>query len=243
MWLLGLWGCGPSPEAPVVLEPADARSFVVLELFTSQSCSSCPLADAQVNDLAGDYPVADVRVFPLAWHVTTWDGLGWVDRYSDPRYTDRQHAYARILPSRSYTPMMVAQGQEDFNGQIRERIDAAMVHWIGMPGATDIALQLVLGDGTLAVAADVQPAPQGAELQVVVVESGLVDHIPSGENSGRTLHHDNVVRSWITGPLDAAALTLPIPDDVDLDRAAVVALVQDRDTMAIIGAQAAEIPR
>ncbi|MEZ4237596.1 MAG: DUF1223 domain-containing protein [Myxococcota bacterium] len=233
------WACSspPAPAPAVALEPADPFSFVVLELFTSEGCSSCPLADARLNDVAAAY--AGQRVFPLAWHVTTWDGLGWPDPFADPRYTDRQRAYAQALPARRYTPQLVVQGQEDFNGQIRSRIDDAMVHWIGDPGGVDVSLALTPEASALVGTAQVQGAPEGAVLQVVLLQSGLVVDVPAGENTGRTLHHDNVVRSWVTVGVDAPQVSLPVPDDVDLASASAVVLVQDPQTMAVLGAAVA----
>ena len=237
-------GCsgGTDPDTYPPIEPANALSFVVLELFTSQSCSSCPRADDNLNTNAERYRHSDQRVFPIAWHVTTWNGLGWVDPYSDPRYSDRQLDYVEALDTRRFTPQMVAQGQQDFNGQGASLIYDAKERWLTTPGEISVVVQVAHGPGALVVTTEVDPVPEGADLQIVLLESDLVDAIPSGENAGETLEQDNVVRSWVTVAADAPRADLPLPPEVVVDHAWVLAFVQDRDTMAIVGAQGAEIP-
>lgn len=240
-WIgLGLAGCAEPGDLDLPLEPlvpANEHAFVLLELFTSQSCYSCPEADADLNRQVRAYRDTPVRVFPIAWHVTTWNGLGWVDVYSDERYSERQLDYVEVLDTHRYTPQLVAQGQEDFNGKADARVEAAKEQWIGTPGEHAVALEVgALSGGGVAVTVTVDPVPDGAEVQVVLLEGGLVDDIPSGENSGETLEGENVVRAWITLPADAAAGTLPVPAEVDLGQASVLAFVQDVETMAILGA-------
>lgn len=240
-------GCASDPGGAAValgsLSPADAESFVLLELFTSQSCYSCPKADANLNANARAYANSGERVFPIAWHVTTWNGLGWVDPYSDERYSERQFDYVDALDTHRYTPQLVAQGQEDFNGQNASRINEVKQRWIAEP--SQLSLELVASapsQGQVAVQIATSAVPDGADLQLVLLQSGIVDEIPSGENAGETLEHENVVRSWVTVAAGATQATLPLPADVDPAQASVLGFVQDRTTMAVLAAEPAALP-
>lgn len=165
-----------------------AGNPVVVELFTSQSCSSCPPADALLGELAGRDDV-----LALSFHVTYWDRLGWRDRFSLNEATDRQRAYARALSGgQLYTPQVVVQGRADAVGSDRRAVLAA----IGAARPAPIGLALTATDRQLRIA--IAEGAGGGTVCLIGFDPHHVTRIGGGENGGRTLAHTNVVRSVAT---------------------------------------------
>lgn len=173
------------------------RVPVVLELFTSEGCSSCPPADALLMELMAEQPVDGAFVVGLSQHVDYWNRLGWRDPFSAGSHSSRQSAYAaRRGASQVYTPQMVADGGEGFVGSNRAAAFAAIraaarrgkapmaVTW--NPAAATARIRLEPGQTT---------SQAGADIMMAVVEDGLRSEVLRGENSGRALRHDAVVRS------------------------------------------------
>jgi len=191
--------------APRRVQSGPARASI-LELYTSEGCSSCPPADELVNGLPAQLPG---RVFPLAFHVDYWDGIGWPDRFASPRWTARQRARS----ARLYTPELMLNG--------RELADRHLTLPVGPPEAQ---LTLVL-DGLRATVT----AHGGRRVFLAVTESNLVVSVAAGENRGRTLKHDHVVRE-LWGPFDAdRAVTqaITVAPGWSLPQLALTAFVED----------------
>lgn len=169
---------------------------MLLELFTSEGCSSCPPADevlAELDDASG-------QTIALAFHVDYWNELGWVDPFSRPAFTDRQQAYARAFGARGmYTPQLVVNGVREFVGSSRGEAKAAIGVASVVPTSTHLRLAI---DGTSPgkwlVAYDVTGAPAGATLYLATTRRRATTEVPRGENKGRTLHHVHVVSDVIT---------------------------------------------
>ncbi len=218
------------------------RGVAVVELFTSEGCSSCPPADALLTRLSDETRADGAEVIPLSMHVDYWNRLGWRDPFSDRTYSDRQGAYARRLGVKSvYTPQIVVNGTTELVGSnesgVREAVDRA----IAVTPAATVTLTTSSGSstGAVTVAYDVAGAPAGSSLVLAVTERDLTVRVPSGENAGRTLRHDNVVRSLRSVPLDSSArgtVTVPLTGVSRRDRAGLVAFVQNRETLRITGA-------
>jgi hypothetical protein len=176
---------------------------VVVELFTSQGCSSCPPADAFLTDLArqrGD-------VLPLAFHVTYWDYLGWKDPYSLDAATARQREYARHLGEDGvYTPQMVVDGAKGFVGSSRSEGLSA----IAAASPKPVPIAIAHDGGSLLVT--VGPGAGTAQVLVVGFDPSHETSVGRGENSGRTLRETNIVRSLTPiGAWNGSALTLHQP--------------------------------
>jgi len=219
-------------------EPATA-SFVVVELFTSEGCSSCPPADKVLADLADDAKKNGRRIFLLAFHVDYWNYLGWRDPFSLPVSSERQQQYGTALRvNQSYTPQMIVNGNTEFVGSDRRRAWKAVDAALTFPAQASVAVHARTdADGTK-IEYQVSGAPKDAVLCVAVVESGLVSQVRRGENAGRTLSHTNVVRKFFTQPLHEPTGSVNLnsefsPSKRDLQ---VIAFLQDRRTMAIFGA-------
>jgi hypothetical protein len=177
-------------------DPAPGRSDptappVIVELFTSEGCSSCPPAEALLARLARD-GLPGVRVLALSEHVDIWDGLGWADPFASPAFTARQDRYARRLGLSSvYTPQAVVDGVDDVVGSDAGALGAAIRAAARRPRAL-LAVRPVAGGVT------VEGAWTGgrATVRVALVEDGIRSKVLRGENAGRTLEHPGVVR-WL----------------------------------------------
>jgi len=169
---------------------SDTRPPVVVELFTSEGCSSCPAADAFLGELAR----TRADVLPLAFHITYWDNLGWPDPFALPAATERQRAYAALLSGSPgvYTPQMVIDGRTDAVGSDRAAVLAAIS---AAPRLPAVPLTLARqGDG-LALTVGAGPAARPARLVLLGYDRQHVTTVARGENAGRRLTESNVVRS------------------------------------------------
>lgn len=173
--------------------PAVADGPVVVELYTSQGCSSCPPADELMHDLA-----RRSDVIALALHVDYWDYIGWADSFADPSHTTRQQNYARVAGARSiYTPQMVIAGQDHVIGTKPMDLAAAIQTHAGRPTGTQISLSRsgnrlqITGNSGGAFSHD-------AIVQVIRYSPQETVDIRRGENAGRQLTYANIVTDWDT---------------------------------------------
>lgn len=196
--------------ALLTLPPALAHAapgVAVVELFTSEGCSSCPPAERVLADVAADAARTGRPVYALEFHVDYWNSLGWHDPFSAAAYSDRQRAYALALGEEQvYTPQMIVNGTNAFVGSNRARADAAIA--AALKGTARVDLSITLTGDRLSFRAPAAPA--GARLCVAVVAPRQVVKVARGENAGRTLAHSQVVRAFTTRELDAqGSLRLP----------------------------------
>lgn len=185
------------------------------------------------------------RIFPLAFHVDYWNDLGWSDPFSDAAYSRRQKRYTRTLSVNAYTPQMIVNGTTVFVGSDAGKARAAIHRALSRPATVGLALRAETTAGYLVVQYKVSNAPSKTVLHVALVEWGLMTQVARGENSGRTLSHDNVVRWFETISLDVGKrmpirVTLP---DVNTAMSAVIGYVQDTASMAILGASIVNLIR
>ena len=201
---------------PVV---ASARP-VVVELFTSEGCSSCPPADAYLSELARDRP----DVLPLAFHVTDWNSLGWQDPYSLDAATQRQAQYSARFGESAYTPQMVVDGRKGLVGSNRRAAEAA-IRVAQQADEAGVDVSGVRHGGMLSVT--VGSGTGRGQVLVVGYDAGHVTQVGRGENAGRALVESNIVRSirsvgeWTGAPLklestppagEQAAILIQSPD-------------------------------
>lgn len=187
--LVGLLLTGiAATAAPGPAVAGDAGPKAVLELFTSQGCSSCPPADALMNTLARDRALVT-----LTYPVDYWDYLGWKDTLARPEFSQRQRAYAAFRKDRAvYTPQMVVNGREHVVGSDRAAIDRSVTGFAGLP--VMISLEAA-GDVVTARIGDADGASLGkATIWLVVYDRERVVPIGRGENKGRQVTYSNVVR-------------------------------------------------
>jgi hypothetical protein len=221
------------------------NTAALVELYTSEGCSSCPPADRWLSAFTS--VVANGDVVPLAFHVNYWDYIGWKDVFADPRYTQRQRDGASASGARYvYTPQVVLGGR-DFPAWPSQRSTAAAFDAIRRrPAAVAIDLALrVAPDRTLT--AEVKAAGRerlaAGELALVtaLTQNGLASRVTAGENRGEHLAHDFVVRDLaVHRGLGASTATFTPRADWNLARMAVAAFVQDVKTGEVL--QAVSLP-
>jgi hypothetical protein len=237
------------------LERADGiRSPVVVELFTSEGCSSCPPADAVLARLQQTQPVAGAEVIALSEHVDYWNYIGWSDPFSSAAFSARQETYARALgqQDRVYTPQMIVDGQTEFNGSAMNKALEAIAKASRSPKADvrivipETKTQKDNQNVRLNVSVkNVPPVDRGdvAEVILALTEDKLSSNVTRGENSGRKLAHTAVVREMLAlGRVDPATKTfdsektMAIADGWKRDDLRVVVFVQERVHRRVLGA-------
>jgi hypothetical protein len=220
-----------APPACIKAPHPASPGFAVIELFTSEGCSSCPPADKALAQVAGEYPD---QVYVLGFHVDYWNRLGWKDIYSAAGYTQRQKEYAGLFNLQSiYTPEAVVNGRKEFVGSdqaqlqsaIKEELATTANHSLHLAAVAPLAKKVILKY-------EVTTADAGATLQIALVQSRASSQVLGGENQGLRLQHINVVRDFQSIPA-RSGLTgnteLTVPDGLSAKDCKVIAFLQDKD--------------
>jgi hypothetical protein len=224
----------------------DARTPILVELFTSEGCSSCPAADAALMQLAREQPLPNVLLIGLEEHVDYWNNLGWADPFSAPRFTQRQEEYlSAVGRGGMYTPQAVIDGRIDALGSDRGAILDAAKEALGKPHGR-ATVKLVKSDAhsmQVEASAAMLPETDGAVLWIALVEDGLTTEVPRGENAGRTLPHAAVVRAMVQVAQQekgkdsmAGSATIPLGAGWKTAQLRPVAFVQDAASRHILAA-------
>ena len=229
---LGLAACAawPGADAHTCSGRSPAHTVALLELYTSEGCSSCPPADRFVSALRAS-GISPSQAVPLSLHVDYWNDIGWKDPFSSSTFTERQRQLSALVNSRTiYTPEIFVGGRELRNWS------AGVPDAVRRINATPAraAIEISLGQPTAAgLPVEVSTTgPNGALLQVALVHNKVTSKVTAGENSGRTLHHDFVVRHWLDpvpiGPKGSAGLArvVPLPAGAPASDLSVTAFVQ-----------------
>jgi hypothetical protein len=186
-WLLMLLVAQKTVESP-------PHKVALLELYTSEGCSSCPPADRWLNQIA----VEPERVIPLALHVDYWDSLGWPDPFAQRAFSERQAKRSHEV----YTPETLLDGRE---WRARDQLKEAVRAVNAQPAQAKITLTVAGRSARAQLSTQVA----GAQLFLAVWQDGLEVEVPRGENAGRRLRHEHVVRQFVAGRQNAAELALP----------------------------------
>ena len=223
---------------------AGERIPVIVELFTSEGCSSCPPADAVLSELEKSQPVANAQIITLGEHVDYWNYLGWSDPFSSVTFSERQQAYSQSLGSNTYTPQMVVNGRAEFNGSDVQKAAATIARAIREPRAK---LKISVGaNAKFSVAtSNIPTGVDTANLQVVLAltENNLSSNVVRGENAGRVLKHRTVVRSLkVIGTPAKAEANLSFEKNWKRENLQIVAFLQDSKTHQIYGAAVMAAP-
>jgi hypothetical protein len=240
-----------TPVPATAQPPADGSTPVLVELFTSEGCSSCPPADALLMRLGRTQPVREADVIVLEEHVDYWDRLGWKDPFSSEAATTRQGGYGEAFGGRQvYTPQMVVDGHAEFVGSSEGEALRA-VRAAGAAPKPPVHLSWV-DSGMLAIHVEpLKNATRGETPQVVlaVAENILHSDVKRGENAGRALEHDGVVRQLIAvGKAHAASTgfssTIPVRAAREWKPANLRAIVfvQERHSRRVLAVAAIPFP-
>ena len=224
--------------AGIVLPSKDG--FAVVELFTSEGCSSCPPADEAVIKLNA----LNKNVFILGYHVDYWDRLGWKDPFSSSAYSDRQKEYAASLHQSSlYTPEIVVNGTVQFTGSDEARLASSVNQALASKPVVALSISKVIANGN---SIQVNYAVEGnasGRVQCNLVQLAAETSVRRGENEGRTLHHINIVRDVKSVTLSAAtgSATLQLPAGLRKSDCTIIVFLQDKNNGRIEAAAKQDI--
>jgi hypothetical protein len=235
--------------------PSNAASPVLVELFTSEGCSSCPPADVLLTKLDGSQPVPGAQVIVLSEHVDYWNHDGWRDVYSSSFFTDRQGAYVRRLGAKgAYTPQMVIDGGAELNGSDVAAVDHAIKEARGHVKIPVRISSVSLADAKtirLHLAVDALPANfkgSKADILVAVALDHAESHVSAGENKGRDIRHVavaesiNKVGTAEKGKNFERDVTIKVKAGAEMGNLRLVAFVQGSDAGEVVGAAQANTP-
>lgn len=196
----------PSAKA----EPRAVEPRAVIELFTSQGCSSCPAADKLLSELQ-----SDPSVIPLSLAIDYWDYLGWKDTLALPGHTNRQRAYSQMRGDREiYTPQAVINGVVQAIGSDRTQIESAVTQSYNTASPLSVPVKVTVADERVSVTVPSRDEAAGSEIWLCPVSAQVSVGIARGENRGRTITYTNVVRRWIKlGSWSGKKETFTVPID------------------------------
>ena len=217
--------------------------FAVVELFTSEGCSSCPPADEALSKLVREADQQKLPIYALEWHVDYWDYLGWKDRWDSRFATQRQYAYARVLPSSVYTPQVVINGRTvpAYAGDLHE-LEADARSEANHPAEGTLGLTARQESPTsVRINLSVAGSPADAKVLLVEVEGDLKAKPTAGENAGRSLVHSNVVRAAQIVPAASGEVMMEVPPSSPGTTRRIIALLQNPSTLRIFAAAAASL--
>ena len=219
-----------------IIKPG-VKHVAVLELFTSQGCSSCPSADRLLDIYSNKE-----NVIALSFHVDYWNRLGWKDPYSSSEYTQRQYKYASSLNSSVYTPQLVINGENEMVGSDAKRIDNTLKKVWPQDSNSDISIEnATMENGKATISYTVSGNADNFLLNIALVEKKTVTAIRSGENGGVTLNGTNVVRNFktVSKPGDGKnTYVIDVPQGIDLKNMSVVLYLQESNNKITAAGQA-----
>jgi len=224
-------------KSDLKIESRASSGIAVVELFTSEGCSSCPPADQLLSDLKNQN---NPQIFLLAFHVDYWNYLGWKDPFSDAKYSARQSEYASTLYYDVYTPQMIVNGKKVFVGSNRPEANDAIKDALNHPASLQIKFESDYNKQrkTLAVKYALDGDLKDQVLNIALIENDATNNVSRGENSGKTLHHVNVVRNFKSVPLSntSAEVSVHLPDDLAPKNTSLILYSQNEKTKEVTGA-------
>jgi hypothetical protein len=208
---------------------------VIIELFTSQGCSSCPAADKNLTELLNKSALEGTHVYGLSFHVDYWNYIGWKDPYSSQAFTERQRNYAEVMKLQSiYTPQMIVNGRDEFVGSNKTKAEEVIKKELSKKPIYVINVnQFSLEGDLLKLSYSIDSDPDSEVLNLAVVERTVENYVPRGENQGKKLHHINVVRAFKTISLEKqgqADMKIPI---LTPGTASLVLYIQDKQLQVL----------
>ena len=231
-----------SPNRGVHSSKRSYQSFAILELFTSEGCSSCPPADRLLPQLAS----TDASIIPLSFHVDYWDRYGWKDPFSNTSFTDRQREYAKQFKLESiYTPELVINGEYELVGSKRSLAETDIRKLLKETAPLQLTIDDVKKENDkLSVSCRLKGDFQNCDLLAAVVQKHAEVEVKAGENHGAKLSHTNVVRSFLKLPAkEKMDFQVPVPTEMGRDSSSadkqnwqLIIYAQRKDDLIITGA-------
>lgn len=225
-------------HTPAKKVSADNKGFAVIELYTSEGCSSCPPADELVSKIEKESNGKPVYI--LAYHVDYWNRLGWKDQFSSADFSRRQNEYANYLKLSSvYTPQIVVNGRTEFVGSEEGTLRNAIRTNLQKTPTAQLDLSVISADQKQAsIKFTTTGADKNSVLQVAVLEKAAVSKVSSGENGGRTLSHVQIVRKLqqVTLNGNSGTASVILPHGFDMHNWEMIGFIQNINNGSISGA-------
>lgn len=246
------WGDKATEVTPIKdvgpFTETEQSATVLVELFTSQGCSSCPPADRVLESLVADTEQGELKVIALSYHVDYWNRLGWKDPYSQAAFSDRQRDYAQRLPEhRVYTPQMVIQGQSSHVGsrekEVREAIRQASQQ-VARAQITASLQEIATDNATKKIQYQLSGSIKGVILQLALVAPSVGNDVPRGENGGRYLEHCQVVLDLQTHKVLAAEGIISVDTKIldEQPSGKIILFLQDAKSWEVMGTTEIVVP-
>ena len=215
--------------------------FAVVELFTSEGCSSCPAAEAVLSEVRDEYKQ---DVYVMEFHVDYWNNIGWKDVFSSSAYTARQQQYVQQFHLGSaYTPQAVVNGRNELVGSDRGKLHGFINSALQKKPANMLTLSAKQNGGKISVTYSAANA-NGQMINIALVQKDAETNVKRGENSGRKLKHINVVRAFTTSrTASTATINIDIPAGLSAADCTIIAYTQQEHSLEITGASQAQISK
>ncbi len=216
-----------------------SKGFAVVELFTSEGCSSCPMADEAIAKLLRKNTA---NTYILSYHVDYWNRLGWKDQFSQQAYSARQQQYARSLSLEGvYTPQAIINGTEQFVGSNESRLNNAVNNGLNNGMTSNLEITAVRKNNMLVIAYKIS-GKEAMLLNTAIVLAEATTEVKRGENGGRTLRHVNIVRDLrVTEANEAGELTMELPGELINKPFKLIAYTQAKRSLKVFGAHEVDL--
>ncbi|MEP7110830.1 MAG: DUF1223 domain-containing protein [Ferruginibacter sp.] len=213
--------------------------FAVVELFTSEGCSSCPPADKAIAELLARNTD---NIYVLSYHVDYWNRLGWKDVFSKPEFSARQQQYAPHFSSEGvYTPQVIVNGATQFVGSDEGKLNDAISNNLKRDMSSDLSIRISQNNNAVSVSFDINEQDV-VLLNIAIVQLQAATNVKRGENSGRMLHHVNIVREFKTiNAKGRGDITIEIPKELSGIPLELIAFTQGKNSFKILGADKKKI--
>lgn len=216
--------------------PASVKNdgFAVLELFTSEGCSSCPPAEAVLANI--EQQAAGKPIYVLAYHVDYWNRLGWKDSFSDAKFTARQYQYNKQFTSEVYTPQLIINGKAEYIGSDAPAIESSINSALNSKAATSLNLHAQLRNDSASIEYNLPGTVSDEQLEIAVVQRQATSSVRAGENAGKTLLHVQIVRDLQTVKLkgkSTGSITITLPKQFNVKDWELIAFLQNKQSGAI----------
>lgn len=219
----------------------NSKGFALLELYTSEGCSSCPPADELLGKIQNEY--RNKNVFVLAYHVDYWDKQGWKDIFSNPDFTKRQYDYAQFMGKEPiYTPQVIINGKTDFIGSQETSMRNGIKSALSKPVLASLSLEASQNSNSLSVNYNVESTSKNSRLLIAVVQKEAKSNVKRGENANRVLSHYQIVRNLQSIDLNKTkkgTAAIHLPKNYNTQDFEIIGFIQDMNSGAILGVKRA----
>ncbi|ABQ07013.1 DUF1223 domain-containing protein [Flavobacterium johnsoniae] len=214
----------------------DKKGFALLELYTSEGCSSCPPADELLGKIQNE--LKDKNVYVLSYHVDYWDKQGWKDIFSNADFTKRQYDYAKYMEKDPiYTPQVIINGKIDYVGSQETSLRNGIKSALSKPVSTNLSLEASQNANSLSVNYNVESTSKNSRLLIAIVQKEAKSNVKRGENAHRVLSHYQIVRNLQFVDLNKAkkgTALVHLPKNYNTQDFEIIGFVQDMNSGAIL---------